>query len=652
MKLKSKLFASAVAFTMVLSMVAVPVSAQTTAELTAQINSLLAMIAQLQAQIAGGAGAGSSTTFTTDLTIGSKGADVTALQTWLVGKGFLTMPAGVAMGYFGSLTQAAVAKYQVSAGITPAVGYFGPKTRAAVNALAATGTGTGTGTGSTSGVGITTPGVEGTLTVTNSTAGLVSTAHVGDSKVAILGFKAEAKTSDIAIQRVKIDLGDSTKVYNKIYSKVYITDADGNVLASSDLNSNTVVKEGSTYFVTLSGFTYVVPKNTTKQLYVKADLYSSIDSTDITAWNLINTIELASNGVRGVDGAGIDQYSPSTGSDVTKAVTVASSLSDSATLKLSLNSATPKAANVIASNGSDNNELDKLTLLTFDLKAEKDSIKVTDMKVGVVDSGSGAATAATAYLYDGSTELDNASIANNQASFSNLDYVVPQDTTKTLTVKVDIRTANGTIENFYGIASTTKAVDLQAENSIGDSVTPTGSATGNTIGVRNAGPEFTLNSKPTITTTGTPQGSGSNANATSTLVATFNVHVKAVGASLLLGTIGSSTPMFEFSGAGTTSFVVYKNGVVSSANTGATSTAYTIPSTCVADTTNKACTLADGSETDISVTYQIPGRVAAGTALTSGLYSVGLEKINWGNAQAETFMSGSTDWRTADVSFP
>jgi hypothetical protein len=39
MNLKSKLFASAVAFTMVLSLVAVPVSAQTTAELTAQINS-------------------------------------------------------------------------------------------------------------------------------------------------------------------------------------------------------------------------------------------------------------------------------------------------------------------------------------------------------------------------------------------------------------------------------------------------------------------------------------------------------------------------------------------------------------------------------------------------------------------------------------
>src|SRR5690349_13048029 len=99
MKLKSKLFAGVVAFTMVAS--ALPVGAQTTAELTAMINSLLAQIAQLQAQVAGGTSTGStSTTFTSDLTVGSTGSQVSALQQWLVSKGFLTMPAGVAYGYF------------------------------------------------------------------------------------------------------------------------------------------------------------------------------------------------------------------------------------------------------------------------------------------------------------------------------------------------------------------------------------------------------------------------------------------------------------------------------------------------------------------------------------------------------------------------
>ena len=67
MNLKSKLFASAVAFSMVLGAVAIPASAATTAELTAQINALLAQIAQLQAQIGGGSVV-AGTTFTTDLT--------------------------------------------------------------------------------------------------------------------------------------------------------------------------------------------------------------------------------------------------------------------------------------------------------------------------------------------------------------------------------------------------------------------------------------------------------------------------------------------------------------------------------------------------------------------------------------------------------
>jgi len=40
------------------------------------------------------------------------------------------MPVGVAYGYFGNLTKAAVAKWQADNGVTPSVGYFGAKSRA------------------------------------------------------------------------------------------------------------------------------------------------------------------------------------------------------------------------------------------------------------------------------------------------------------------------------------------------------------------------------------------------------------------------------------------------------------------------------------------------------------------------------------------
>ncbi len=113
-------------------------SADAISDLTAQINALLAQVSALQA-----AQSGTTVTpvtagyvFSADLTLGSKGADVTALQTLLVSKGHLMMPAGVAMGYFGGLTKSAVAAWQTAAGIMPAAGYVGPKSRAALNASA------------------------------------------------------------------------------------------------------------------------------------------------------------------------------------------------------------------------------------------------------------------------------------------------------------------------------------------------------------------------------------------------------------------------------------------------------------------------------------------------------------------------------------
>lgn len=115
----------------------------TVADLTAQLQALQSQIQGLQAPLGGGF------TFNTNLTVGSKGADVIALQTLLIAKGF-TIPAG-ATGYFGTLTQAAVQKFQTANGITPAAGYFGPITRAKVNSESSGSVTTGAGCTSTGG---------------------------------------------------------------------------------------------------------------------------------------------------------------------------------------------------------------------------------------------------------------------------------------------------------------------------------------------------------------------------------------------------------------------------------------------------------------------------------------------------------------------
>ncbi len=128
----AKLSVAFVTVAMLFTLVAPAAQAQEADDLQAQIASLLAQIAQLEAQLGGG---GETTTETCEvpvppMTIGSQGANVTALQELLIGWGEV-IPAG-ATGYFGSQTQAALASWQAANGVAPAVGYYGPITQGAM----------------------------------------------------------------------------------------------------------------------------------------------------------------------------------------------------------------------------------------------------------------------------------------------------------------------------------------------------------------------------------------------------------------------------------------------------------------------------------------------------------------------------------------
>ncbi len=572
-----------------------------------------------------------SVSFTRDLTVGSSGADVTALQN--------AIGVSPATGYFGSITKSAVMAYQASKGI-PATGYVGPLTRASLSTVA-TNTTTTTTTTTTTGTPVVNSGVEGTLAVDQTNSGVASTVYEGDKMVSILGFEAEAKNSDISIQRVKLDLGDSTAIYNKIYDTVYVTEG-GRVLAQADLNSNTVIKDGSRYYITLAGFSLVVPRNETKTIHIKVDVKPSIDSTDLST---DRTVRLAANGVRGVDGAGIDQYSPVNATDVSKSINIDGDLADSATLRISTNGSSPKAQDIVADQGSTNNELDKVNVLSFDLKAEKDNVLVTDIAVDVVKAGTGGAIASsTVYLYDGSTELDSASVVNGTATFSDVDVTVAKDTTKTLWVKVDIRSANGTVSQ---ISADIDTADITSENSNGDSITESGSASGEIMYVRNAGIQASLVGTPTISKT-------TNTNAdisTTTASVTFNVKVTALGDAIRFGTQSASS---------TFGVQMYQNDAAATVLV-ASSTSFQQPSSGSGVVTSGLLStdsfkLDEGASVTIPVTFTFENRTTAGALLnTAQNFKVAISSINWSTdtapttAQATTFMAGKTEWRSSSV---
>lgn len=68
-----------------------------------------------------------------DLTIGSTGQNVAVLQGLLAERGFLNIPSSIPLGYYGTMTRDAVAKYQAFRGVAPAVGYFGPLTKVSMH---------------------------------------------------------------------------------------------------------------------------------------------------------------------------------------------------------------------------------------------------------------------------------------------------------------------------------------------------------------------------------------------------------------------------------------------------------------------------------------------------------------------------------------
>ncbi|MEK7604446.1 MAG: peptidoglycan-binding domain-containing protein [Patescibacteria group bacterium] len=226
-----------------------------------------ATIANVQASLTGGTpvspgnSSGSACVFTRDLSVGSTGAEVTALQNALKAGGYM---AANATGNFGPLTKAGVVAWQNAKGITPAAGYFGPKSRAA---FCGANPGTGPGTIPVTGTGLK---VMLSPTSPNGTALVQGQAAAELAQFTFANPTASPiNVTNLTFKRIGVS-NDSTLTNVYLYSgAVRLTDSAG--VSNSSFNFNSA----SGLFTVGSGMTYTIS--------VRSDIAGSTSGQQIGA---------------------------------------------------------------------------------------------------------------------------------------------------------------------------------------------------------------------------------------------------------------------------------------------------------------------------------------------------------------------------------
>jgi peptidoglycan hydrolase-like protein with peptidoglycan-binding domain len=531
----SKVAALAAGFALVLGAVAAPIAhADTTTTTTSstmtasQVASLQAQIAALQAQLSAASGTSMSATFTRSLTIGSTGSDVTALQNWLISKGY-TIPAG-ATGYFGAQTKAAVAAYQSAKGISPAAGYFGPITMASVNSQGGTTTTTTTTGGTTTTTTGTLSGSEGSLDNFKIVGSSNTSFNQADSEQAY-GFEFKADGSDLQVNRVDYDIYNSNNQGSvrpwNIFQTATLMDGNTTVGTVDVSNSSNWSEDGTAtngnqiYRVRFDGLKDVVKMGATADYYLTLTTQNAISGSNVGS-GAQYALYLAGQGVRATDAMGIQQYTSSNNGSV---ATLSVDNTTNGSVVISTGSDNPQTSTVQA---DDQNVTTGVTLNTFTLQAKNAAVTVYTIPVTVATTTSNAsAVIRSLKLYQGSTLLDTESIPSGSiaspytVSFQNLDLAIPSGTTDSFKVVADINKVSG---GFAQGASVTVSVPngntagFDIENG-SNTITASGAAAGNPITFYSTG----LGVDPSPTTSVNVTVNGNSAQQTGTFNLTFNV---------------------------------------------------------------------------------------------------------------------------------
>jgi peptidoglycan hydrolase-like protein with peptidoglycan-binding domain len=596
-----------------------------------------------------------SASFTRDLTLGSTGADVTALQTWLISAGF-SIPAG-ATGYFGAQTKAALASYQAAHSISPAAGYFGPITRAAVAAAGGSTTTTSTVPGCAAGAlysSTTGQACAGTTTTTTTTSTTLSGGEAdlrnydlqsgddlseGDSNKEIAVAKFDVRGGDVAIQRVTVDLQptlsatnanlhpwsyfDTLSVYNgstKVGSVDVSSKSDWdqeNAASGADFTS------GNDYYTLDIPVNTVVKEGDNNELSIRADAVSTIDTGDTDqTFNFI----IPTDGIRAVDAKGIQEYTGSNG-DV---VTVGFNAAQNGDLSVRTSSDNPNAGVLVA---DDQDTSDSYDVLAFRIKNSDDTDvdfnSLTFTAVSASSTVKNIVRRATLKL-DGDTYTGT--IGNGSSTtitFDNLNTSVNGNDTIDGTLSVELYGQSGHFSTSgesltFSLAGNTPG-NVDAESSdTGDSATVSGTATGKTQSIG-------INAGITVQGNNSSASESYNSQTASSSTGTFTIKFDVTAN----GDNDIYVPKAIMASASTTAGVVLDATLGSGSGIGSPSV--TLNSTADVDPDNSNYWLVRSGDTETFTALLTTDPSA------SGYYQVGLDKVRF------TTVSTGGSLQTLDV---
>jgi len=600
------------------------------AQLTALYNGLLAQTSVPTTTMTG-------LCLSSDLSLGMSSSEVQALQ-----QGLNQDPAtqvavsgagapGYETSYFGALTKAAVIKFQnkyasevlTSWGLTKGTGYAGSTTRAKFNSLYCTPV-TPTTT--------TLPGETTTTTVAGATEGNLAITQnplPGSSTVILYGgnvqkevsaYKIKATNSDVRVKRVVLQFGLTNNFPWRDISAISIWDGGTLLKEVAATSSNfTETTYATTYTMQLDGLDVLVAKDTEKILSIKATAVS------VPQYAGAITVLIPANGMRGIDGLGLNVYGPAAALGAHTFNTLAA---QNPTITTTASIDSPLAANFIASLTT----ITRVDLMKINLKVEAVDMTFKGGSI-TVDTNGANNTMSAVELYDGLTLLSSAAVAAPATvALSTFTLPVSADTTKVLTVKGVIKAAP-TAGNTVSISLPT-ATGLIGVDSNGAAQVNAGAITGNVLTVYTAAPVFSL-------------ASASVAKSASSTTTTNNVGDFTIGISITANSGDIYIPTTGHTTNGSSAALGLAKGILESVSAGggaqtATSSNWTCDANAVEDTTNLVWRIPSGATSVCTYNYHVLNTT------TAAWYTVGITNIKWAtNANMVTGLIPQTTGLTA-----